>query len=128
MKGVWRDACTGDLKLDYNINMSDIPAIEPIDLQAELEGNDPPQLLDVRDDSELGISNLPKSINIPLDDLADRMREIDPMANWVVYCRTGNRSAKATEYLIAHGFTQVRNLATGINGWANTVDSSMLTY
>lgn len=108
--------------------MHEVPTITPQALKAELEGPNPPKLLDVREDDEREISVLNDHAHIPLDDLQDRFRELDASANWVVYCRTGKRSHNAAAYLKHRGFTQVRNLETGINGWAETIDPSMTTY
>src|SRR5579863_9909003 len=103
-------------------------AVTPIELQAELASAKPPKLLDVREESELTISKLPNDYHIPLRMLLDRVGELDPEDDLVVYCRSGARSASATAFLAQRGFKRVRNLETGINGWARTVDSSVQLY
>lgn len=107
---------------------SPVPEVEPVELAAELRGPNAPMLLDVREDEEREISVLEGDVHIPMAELLDRLDELDRTANMVVYCRTGNRSARVTAYLLARGFTNVRNLAGGINEWARLVDPSLRTY
>jgi rhodanese-related sulfurtransferase len=105
-----------------------IPEITPIELAAELEGENPPVVIDVREVHELEISSLPGAVHIPLGELVERLPTLDKEANIVVLCRVGGRSGQAVAYMRQVGFARVRNLATGINGWARTVDPSMPQY
>ena len=102
--------------------------VTPQELHAELESTKPPKLLDVREASELAICKLPNDYHIPLGMLLDRVDELDPSDDLVVYCRSGARSANATAFLAQRGFKRVRNLETGIIGWARTVDPSIPIY
>ena len=106
----------------------EIPTVTPLELAQELKVENPPRLLDVREDHELRISVLPNVIHIPLGDLEARLHDLDKGANWVVICRTGNRSGTATELLLEHGFEHVRNMVKGMNGWAMSVDETMDMY
>lgn len=72
------------------------------------------QLLDVRRPDEVAQGTLPGAVNIPLDELPDRVAELDPTRRTVVLCRSGGRSALAAEYLAASGFGDVVNLEGGI--------------
>jgi len=105
-----------------------VPEISPLELKAELESSSPPVIVDVREDHEREISTLPNAIAIPLGQLPTRYGELDQAANMVILCRSGSRSAQATAFLMGLGYKRVRNLATGINGWATTVDPTMPTY
>ncbi len=102
--------------------------VTPIELEAELQSEFPPVLLDVREAEELEVSVLPNVIHIPMDQVPVRFGELDPNADTVVICRSGGRSGKITEFLTAQGFRSVRNMATGMNGWAETVDPSLPIY
>ncbi len=108
--------------------MSEVPVVTPAELKAELEAGANLVLVDVRESDELEISALPNIIHIPMNDLPERMSELDKDSNIVMICRTGNRSGKTTDYLLANGFSRVRNMATGMNGYATSVDPSMKTY
>ncbi len=54
--------------------------------------------------------------------------ELDPAREIVVHCKMGGRSAKAVDFLKQAGFTNVHNLAGGINAWAERVDPKMPKY
>ena len=105
-----------------------IPSITPTELNAELQSSNPPTIVDVREAYELEISALPNAIHIPLGQLPARLNELDRESDLVILCRVGGRSAQATNYLIQNGFTKVRNMTSGINGWAKTVDPTMREY
>lgn len=105
-----------------------VPQVTPQALAHELTSVDRPKLLDVREDFELAISRLPHDYHIPMREVPARLSELNPDEDLVVVCRIGSRSDQVTQYLLARGFRRVRNLATGINGWAQTVDPSMQIY
>lgn len=105
-----------------------VPEIDSPSLRAELDGPNPPRLLDVREADELEISHLPGIVHVPLASLPARLGELDREADWVVICRVGGRSAQATAFLMGQGFAHVRNLAGGMNGYAEAVDPSMPRY
>lgn len=115
-----------------------IPEITPQDLcdrlkrdrlkRDRLERGDPLRLLDVREEVESQISRLPGAQIIPLGQLPSRLDEVSRDADWVLYCRTGVRSAQAAEILIQAGYPRVRSLRGGINAWARAVDPAMLVY
>ena len=99
-------------------------------LKARLDRGERPVLLDVREPFEWKIVNLAEygARMIPLKELPERERELDPAQELIVYCRSGSRSAQAAEYLRARGFTHVLNLKGGVRGWAETIDPSLPTY
>ena len=98
------------------------------DLAARLSLTPDLLLLDVREPHELAVSALPRSINIPLGELAARLSELDSAREMVVFCKAGIRSARAVEILVGAGFKKVKNLQGGINAWARDVDSNLPVY
>lgn len=67
-------------------------------------------LLDVRTREEFHEQHVPRALNIPVQELAQRMREVGPASRpIVVYCRSGGRSAMAAELLRGAGY-QVKDL------------------
>lgn len=69
------------------------------------------RLIDVRSAEEFGRGHLPGAVNIPVQEIDRRLGEVGPTGGEVVvYCRSGHRSARATELLREHGFTKVHNL------------------
>ena len=85
-------------------------------------------LLDVREPREWAISDLPDSIKIPLGSLPASLDKLSKEDDIVVYCRTGGRSGNAVQFLMQQGFEKVRNLAGGINKWAERIDKSLPRY
>jgi len=110
------------------LDRTGVPTISPTELKQELRGPTPPKVIDVRESDELEISRLPEAIHIPLNQLPYRLDELSPDDDLVILCRSGNRSGRATQFLLAQGFARVRNLATGINGWAREVDPTLPIY
>ena len=98
------------------------------ELSQILHKEDPPQLLDVREFHEFEICRLPGAVLIPLGSLPDRVTELDPDRDLIVYCKSGVRSADAVSWLNQKGFSRSRNLAGGIMAWQATVDSSLARY
>jgi adenylyltransferase/sulfurtransferase len=102
--------------------------IEVSDLRQRLEGREPPLLLDVRTAQEWKICHLPGASLIPVQELEQRLGELRPDREIVVYCHVGMRGAMAAGLLRRHGYTRVRNLAGGIDAWAATIDPEMPRY
>jgi adenylyltransferase/sulfurtransferase len=85
-------------------------------------------LVDVREPFEWQISDLPDSVKIPLASLPSSLEQLSRDDDLVIYCRTGGRSAQAVGFLRQRGYSRVRNLIGGINGWADAIDPSMAKY
>ena len=68
-------------------------------------------LIDARSPAAYARGHVPGAINIPVQELDRRLAEVGPADHeLIVYCRSGHRSARATEILRQHGFTKVHNL------------------
>jgi phage shock protein E len=67
-------------------------------------------LLDVRTPPEFRGGHPDAAVNIPVDQLPRRVDELDTARPVVVYCRSGNRSARAVKILQASGFKTVYDL------------------
>jgi adenylyltransferase/sulfurtransferase len=87
-----------------------------------------PFILDVRNPEEYRICRLPRSTLIPLPELPQRFRELDPDVEMVVHCKAGTRSAKAVHFLRSQGFTKIKNLKGGIMAWAERIEPGMMRY
>jgi rhodanese-related sulfurtransferase len=97
------------------------------ELQRRLGEPDPPQVLDVRELSEVRFCSL-GGIHIPLGILPLRLGELDRGKEYVVLCHHGNRSYHATMFLLKSGFTRARNVRGGIDAWSATVDPAVPRY
>ncbi len=66
------------------------------------------KLIDVRSPEEYASGHLDGAVNIPFDQVAERIREVGPPdAAVVVYCQSGGRSGVAAQVLREAGFTKV---------------------
>lgn len=74
-------------------------------------------LLDVREPNEWEAGHAPGATFIPLGSVPDRVGDLPAGQTVVVICRSGGRSARATEFLRARGVDAV-NLAGGMRAWA----------
>jgi sulfur-carrier protein adenylyltransferase/sulfurtransferase len=108
--------------------MAMIPEIGPQELKRRLDAGENVTVLDVREPWERAIASLTGTVNIPLNDIPARLHELDRSAELVVMCKVGGRSRRAAEYLSAHGFGRVANLAGGIDAWAREIDPTLCAY
>ena len=73
------------------------------------------QVVDVRSPAEFASGHAQGSVNIPLPELDQRMKELD-QGRWVIVCcASGTRSAVARHKLRRHGFDRVLNAGS----WGN---------
>ena len=78
-------------------------------------------LVDVRSAGEFAAGNIPGALNVPLDELRDRLAEL-PDAPLIVHCQVGQRGHTAARILDQHGLN-VRNLDGGYRTWTAGVTS-----
>lgn len=71
-------------------------------------------LVDVRTPEESALSAVPGAVNIPLDDLRERMGEIPKDRPIYLFCEVGLRGYLASNILKGHGYKDVRNLIGGL--------------
>ncbi len=101
--------------------------LSPKELEELLKRDSPITILDIRNPHEWEICSLPKSIFIPLDELPQRIGELDPTKEYVVICKEGKRSYQALELLLSAGF-RVRHLKGGLNAYAREVNPDFPVY
>ncbi|MCE2961372.1 MAG: rhodanese-like domain-containing protein [Akkermansiaceae bacterium] len=98
----------------------EIKAVAPVKIEeAEKQLATGAQLLDVRTKEEWTEGHLKgaKLVTVTEDGFLEKAKALlDPKKPVVVYCRSGKRSAMATEQLRANGFT-VFDLEGGITAW-----------
>ena len=77
-------------------------------------------VLDVRTKEEFAEGHLPHAVNIDVQDSVNFMQQIQSLRKnktYVVYCRSGKRSVKASDILINHRFKHIYNMEGGILAW-----------
>ncbi len=81
------------------------------------------QAVDVREPDEYAVGHIPGAKLLPLGEVMSRAAEVlpDKDAPWLVYCRTGRRSADAVQKLDALGYTNIYDLG-GILSWPYEIE------
>ena len=94
-----------------------------------------PLLLDVREPWEFQTCHIEGAQLVPMGEvaarageLAERVRESGAGVEVVVICHHGGRSMQVAMFLEKQGFSEVINLAGGVDAWARTVEPGMPVY
>lgn len=97
----------------------DHPVVHSTDLVAGgLLGD--PLLIDVRTEAEHGRGAIPDAMNVPVDELRDRLDELPSDRPLVAYCQVGMRGYLATRILLQAG-REVANLSGGYKTYQQVV-------
>jgi rhodanese-related sulfurtransferase len=77
-------------------------------------------MVDVRELTEVAqlAFDLPGVLLMPMSELEQRFAELPRDRDLVLVCQVGERSLKATYFLMYHGYTRVANMEGGIFKWA----------
>ncbi len=78
-------------------------------------------LLDVRTTEEFSLGSIPGAVNIPLDDLRGRLKEVPTDKPIYVFCQVGLRGYLAQQILLGNGFKEVYNLSGGFKSYKPAV-------
>lgn len=78
------------------------------------------KLIDVREVDEVQEGHIPGVIHIPLGLLEFRMHELNKNETYIMVCRSGARSGRATQFLESQGF-DVTNMVGGMLAWEGEV-------
>lgn len=100
--------------------MLPVREIEVADLQKLISDDEPVQLVDVRNPTEVARGIIPGSSNVPLHMIPLHMTQLPPSAPVVLYCHSGGRSAQACAFLSQQGMDNVYNLRGGIQAWISS--------
>jgi molybdopterin/thiamine biosynthesis adenylyltransferase/rhodanese-related sulfurtransferase len=106
----------------------EVASVTPKILKEEMSNGKKITLIDVREPHEYEIARIEGAKLLPLGELPERVNELDTADELVMYCHTGARSARATQFLRGLGFRKVRNLEGGIDAWSIEVDPSVPRY
>lgn len=101
--------------------MKKMKEITAIEVQQRLENGEMLNLIDVREVDEVQAGHIPGITHIPLGLLEFRTHELDKNKPYIIVCRSGARSSKATQYLQSQGF-DVTNMVGGMLAWGRKVD------
>jgi rhodanese-related sulfurtransferase len=74
-------------------------------------------ILDVRTREEYDSGHIGGAILIPVNELEDRLDELSKEEEFLIYCRTGNRSSNSVNILKENGYTKIFHMNDGIIAW-----------
>ena len=79
-------------------------------------------VIDVSDTTEFEKGHINNAINIPMKELPDKLPDLQKYSDKAVltYCKSGNQSTRACKILKRANFSNVHNLAGGINNWVES--------
>jgi len=88
------------------------------ELKAKLDKGESPLVIDVREPWEYDEFNIHGKL-IPLGNIQASLPDLESHADdeIIIHCRSGARSAAATDFLTKNGFTNVKNLTGGMLEW-----------
>ena len=85
-------------------------------------------LVDVRNPDEFAICTIEGSVKLPLPELPQRFQELPKDKLLVLHCKSGGRSGRALKFLRGQGYGKLKNVAGGINAWAERIDPNVPQY
>jgi rhodanese-related sulfurtransferase len=92
----------------------------------------PPLLLDVREPAELRTASVQANglelLAIPMNEVPARLDELDPDRPLACLCHHGARSQRVAMFLAHNGFSNVVNVAGGIDAWSVERDPTVPRY
>jgi rhodanese-related sulfurtransferase len=78
-------------------------------------------IIDVRETDEVAEGKIPGAVNIPLGLVEFRMHELDKSKEYIMVCRSGGRSGRASQLLESQGFNVI-NMEGGMLSWEGKVE------
>jgi rhodanese-related sulfurtransferase len=102
-----------------NAHSNGVKNLTQLDLDTKLQ-DESVALIDVRTSAEVSSGCIPEAeyfIDINGANFEQKIAELDTTRTYIVYCRSGGRSEKASSYMVKNGFSKVYNLEGGILGY-----------
>lgn len=93
------------------------PSISSAALHARSDSETALVVIDVRTPAEYASGHIPGAVNIPVDQVAKQIAEIDAPHGVALYCVVGPRARKGESALLAAGYEQVFHLEGGLAAW-----------
>lgn len=81
-------------------------------------------VIDVRTTQEFNEGHLPNAIHINVQDsvaFRQQVKKLRKGKTYLVYCKSGKRSTKASEIMKQEGFRHIWNMEGGITAWKGTI-------
>ena len=105
-----------------------IDTINAFKLKEKFENEEEFILFDVREPEEYEICHIEGSLLIPFSEIEDHLNDFDLLKEYVVHCKTGQKSLEAIKKMKKKGFAKITNLEGGIMQWASLVEPNLERY
>jgi rhodanese-related sulfurtransferase len=99
------------------LELASLPRDLDVQTAASLSERSDVVILDVREQDEWDAGHIPGALFIPMSEIQSRLSEVPSDKTVIVQCRSGSRSSQVTDFLQQQGFSNVRNMAGGLNAW-----------
>ncbi|GAB6860522.1 rhodanese-like domain-containing protein [Haloplanus litoreus] len=100
--------------------------ITPDEVEALLESDDRPRVIDIRSPGAFGRGHIPGSENVPFGDLPDRIDEFADADRIVTVCPHGKASVQAARLISSYegtGEARVESMAGGLDAWEGPLET-----
>jgi rhodanese-related sulfurtransferase len=96
-----------------------VPTVSTEDVEQAITNKENVQILDVRTPGEYARKRIEGSINLPVDDVENRISDVIKNKNQKIYayCLSGSRSAVAVDVMTKLGYTNIFSMKNGLLGW-----------
>ncbi|MBO3443240.1 MULTISPECIES: rhodanese-like domain-containing protein [Clostridia] len=104
----------------------DLIMLKPIQVKEMIENNQFDLIIDLRDNENYHKGHLPGAINIPINEITDKLNFLDlyKKKSIILYCGIGSKSISAGKVLIINGFEKIYSLSNGIKGYKYELKSN----
>ena len=103
--------------LAQDLDSTKVTSISAVELHERRESGAAPVVIDVRTPDEYASGHIPGAVNIPFDQVAQRIAEIDAPHGVALYCMVGPRARKGESALLAAGYEKIFHLDGGLAAW-----------
>jgi phage shock protein E len=110
-------AILGSSALAGEPQSNEAPSISAAELHDRRTSGEAPVVIDVRTPEEYATGHVPGAVNIPFDQVAERIVEVDAPHGVALYCMVGPRARKGESALLATGYASVFHLEGGLAAW-----------
>lgn len=100
--------------------MKALQEISPDELLAKIEAGEDLHILDIREDFEVVYGMIPGAVHMPMNTVPGHLKELDPDTNYILICRSANRTHDLGTFMAQHGYT-VTHMTGGMLEWPGEV-------
>lgn len=103
----------------FDFSSPQVPQLDAKELKNAIDQNEDCVILDVRTPHEYEKGKIVNSINLPVDDVLEKVEKLIPDKDKkiYVYCLSGSRSVYAVEEMVRLGYKNVFDVSHGLLSW-----------